>query len=176
MSLPSRLSEKQLAIREENRCSILSLEDQLKKLTQADIPIRHYWSPGLYAREMSCPAGTLLTGKIHRLPHLSVLSKGSATVWTEAGCHHLQAPATIASQPGTKRVFYAHTDLVWTTFHVNPTDETDVAKLEEALIAPDYIALGPVLHEIRDFIMSDQDSDPDQGLEDKRQPTIGAIP
>jgi hypothetical protein len=96
-------------------------------------------------------------------------------VWTEDGCSNITAPACVASPPGTKRVFYAHTDLVWTTFHPNPDNETDVAKLEALLIAPDFLALGPVLHEIRDFIMSDQDSDPEPGPQDTRAPTISPI-
>jgi hypothetical protein len=36
------------------------------------------------------------------------------------------------TQPGMKRVIYAITDTVWTTFHV--TEETDVDKIAEQIL------------------------------------------
>jgi hypothetical protein len=48
------------------------------------------------------------------------------------------APYQGITKPGTKRILYNHTDVIWTTFHVS--EETDVEKLEEVgvLVCDDY--------------------------------------
>ena len=46
---------------------------------------------------------------------------------------------TIISQPGTKRVGYAHVDSIWTNYHA--TKETDVEKIEAELVTETYDAL-----------------------------------
>jgi hypothetical protein len=132
-----------------DRCSgasvrekILALEAEMSKADQVIIRPVHYFAKGLYAREIFVPKGVLLTGKIHRTEHLNVISKGDISVVTEDGTKRIKAPFTMVSQPGTKRVGYAHEDTVWTTIHA--TEETDVDKIEKELIAPtyeDFIAL-----------------------------------
>lgn len=128
------------------RAQIEALEDAIARL---DVPAmgeqtRHYFADGLYARELTMPAGSLLTGKVHRAEHINVLSKGCITVWTEDGMKTVSAPFTLVSRPGTKRVGLAHTECVWTTFHVNPTGRQDPEELEQLLVEP----LRPQLLEI----------------------------
>lgn len=118
---------------------ILRLEAEMKKMETIEISTRHYFAHGLYAREIFIPRGVLLTGKIHKTEHLNILSKGDITVWTEEGMKRLQAPFTMVSLPGTKRVGYAHEDTVWTTIH--GTAETDIEKLEIELIEDPEIFL-----------------------------------
>lgn len=112
------------------------LEEEMLKHEQVDIQITHHFAPGVYAREMFVPAGVMLVGKIHRHAHLNIMSQGEATVVMEEGRKRVRAPFTFVSAPGTKRAFYAHEDTVWTTIH--PTDETDLEKLEEDIIAKDF--------------------------------------
>jgi quercetin dioxygenase-like cupin family protein len=106
-----------------------------ERLEPVEIEPVHYFADGLYGREITIPAGTVLTGKIHRGEHLNFLMKGDITVWTEDGMKRLQAPAVIVSKPGTKRVGFAHTDTVWVTVHAS--EETDLAALEATLIEPE---------------------------------------
>lgn len=116
---------------------ILYLESAMKKSQSCiDIEPMHYFSKGLYAREITIPKGTLLTGKIHKTEHLNIISKGDISVLTEDGPKRIQAPFTMVSQPGTKRVGYAHEETVWTTIHA--TEETDLVQLEADLIATDF--------------------------------------
>lgn len=100
---------------------------------QIDIPVRHYFSQGIYAREITIPKDTILTGKIHKYSQLNILSKGDISVLTDEGVKRVQAPFTIVSPPGTKRVAYAHEECVWTTIH--GTDLTDLEQIEERFIA-----------------------------------------
>lgn len=120
------------------RGRIAELESAMKQLPQLDIPLRHYFANGLYAREIFIPAGTLLIGKIHKEEHLNIISKGSASVLTEDGVVHITAPFTMVSFPGAKRVIWAHEDTVWTTIHFNPKNEKDLDVLEDQFILPRY--------------------------------------
>lgn len=123
------------------RDKIETMEKLMLQMEQVPIETTHHFAKGLYAREIFIPKGTTLTGKIHKTEHMNVISKGDISVMTDEGIKRLKAPCTIISQPGTKRVGYAHEDTVWTTFHA--TDETDLVKLEEQLILPDYEELPP---------------------------------
>jgi hypothetical protein len=89
----------------------------------------HYFAPGIYARELHIPAGITLTGKIHKYPQLNILSKGKISVLTEDGIKEVEAPFTVVSPAGTKRIAYAHTDCVWTT--ILNTDETNINEIEK---------------------------------------------
>jgi hypothetical protein len=121
------------------RNKIFELEAAIhRELVPIDCPVSHYFSDGVYAREMRIPAGTVATGKVHKTLHLNILSQGDVSVMTESGIKRIQAPATIVSPPGTKRAVYAHTDVVWTTIH--GTHETDLEKLEADLI--ETVAIG----------------------------------
>jgi hypothetical protein len=121
------------------RDKIDALETLMLREPQVEIEPVHHFANGLYAREITIKAGTLLTGKIHRTEHLSIVSKGRIIVWTEDGMREVAAPFTMVSRPGTKRVGYALEDTVWTTIHA--TTETDIEKLELELIAPTRAAL-----------------------------------
>jgi hypothetical protein len=105
-------------------------------------PLKHHLAPGIYAREIHLPAGTLVVGKIHRHRHLNIISQGRITCYTEFGLEHHQAPASFISEAGTKRLVYTHEDAIWTTIHPNPDNETDIATLEARYTALEYAELG----------------------------------
>lgn len=104
--------------------------------TDDKCPLKHHFAPGLYAREIFIPAGILIIGKIHRHSHVNTISKGKVVVATEFGLEELTAPHSFVSQPGVKRSVLALEDTIWTTYH--PTDETDLDKIEEYVIAPSF--------------------------------------
>ncbi len=106
---------------------------RLRNVEQVELPVVHRFTPGLYARELSVPAGTAIVTQIHRTEHPFVISKGTIRVWTEdGGIVDLSAPYTGITKPGTQRVALALTDVVWTTFH--PTTTTDLVALERELV------------------------------------------
>lgn len=117
----------------EYHTKVNALQAWMEGEVQADIPLRHYFVLGLYAREVDIKAGTLMVSKIHKTEHLFILSKGSLSVLTENGVVKLTAPHTMITKPGTRRVAYAHDDSVVTTFHV--TNKTDLAEIEADIIA-----------------------------------------
>jgi hypothetical protein len=139
VSLPDILTQDVAVDRDTFRDSILQLQEVFGAYDQVDCPLKHHFAPGVYAREISVPAGTLCVGKIHIHSHLNIISKGSGFVATETGREYFNAPYTFTSEVGTKRAVHAITDVIWTTIHL--TEKTDLAEIEAEIIAPDYETL-----------------------------------
>lgn len=95
----------------------------------------HYWADGVYGRELFIPAGTVLTGKIHKHSTLNFLMQGEITVTTPEGMRRIKAPAIFTSDPGCKKAGYAHTDVIWVNVH--PTKLKDLASIEAKFIEPE---------------------------------------
>jgi hypothetical protein len=109
---------------------IESLEAQMEQLPQESFPLRHLFTPDLYIREILLPKGSLLTTRIHLTEHPFVISSGVVSVWDdECGWLTLYAPHTGITKPGTRRILFAHTDVIWSTFHVNLDNEKDPDKI-----------------------------------------------
>lgn len=115
------------------RDKINAVEALMKEQPQVEIKVTHRFSHGVYAREIFIPAGTMLTGEIHKFENLNILSQGDISVMTESGVVRVQAPFTIVSPPGTKRIALAHTDCIWTTIH--GTFERNIDKIKNHFVA-----------------------------------------
>jgi hypothetical protein len=108
------------------------LEIETARMPQVECPTVHRFAGGVYIRETSAPAGTLVTTKIHLTEHPFMILKGEVSVWTEEdGPVRIKAPFCGVTKPGTRRVAYVHEDTVWVTFHA--TDDTDVERIEKTL-------------------------------------------
>ncbi|MGX9958523.1 hypothetical protein ACW0US_07055 [Xanthomonas euvesicatoria] len=116
-----------------------TLEDAIRQLPEQECPVEHHFADGVYGRAMHIPAGTVLTGKVHRFSTLNVLVQGEITVTTPHGMQHLKAPAIFTSEPGCKKAGFAHTDVVW--LNVHPTKLRDIASIEAKFILPEAPAL-----------------------------------
>jgi len=101
-----------------------------------ELPTRHIFAQGLYARELTIPAGMVAAGKVHCQEHLFLVLKGEISVLTEDGPIRVKAPYTLVTQPGTKRVVYAHEETVVTTVHA--TTQTDIKALESELVVSSF--------------------------------------
>tara|TARA_R110002153_G_scaffold196794_1_gene350182 strand:+ start:25 stop:627 length:603 start_codon:yes stop_codon:yes gene_type:complete len=99
-------------------------------------PVKHSFADGCYIREIFNPAGELIVTAIHKKEHPFFLMQGEMSILTEDGIKHLKAPHHGITKPGTKRIIYTHTDCIFITVHA--TEETDVAKIEEQVIAKDF--------------------------------------
>jgi hypothetical protein len=118
------------------RDGVLALEAAIKQMEQVECPVMHHFAPSNYAREIHMPAGSVIIGKIHKHAHVNVISQGHVTVVTEFERKEYFAPCTFVSEPHIKRAVYCHTDTRWTTIH--PTEETDLEKIEDEVIAKNY--------------------------------------
>ena len=126
----------QVSVAQDARDKAVGFESELLKLPQIQLPLQHYFSRGVYAREMTCPAGTAITGRIHKYSQINILSKGKVSVLTDDGVITVSAPYTLVAQPGAKRAFYVHEEAVWTT--ICGTQTTDIEQLEQELTVGTY--------------------------------------
>ncbi len=130
--------------KEDYRENVMHLEDLINKMPGAVVgeerdkylPLKHTFVDGAYVREISAPKGAFIVTKIHKVQHPYFILKGKCSVLTEDGVKKLQAPFYGITEAGTKRVVYVHEDTVWVTVHV--TNETDLDKIEEQIIAKDF--------------------------------------
>ncbi|AMM22987.1 hypothetical protein AX767_00280 [Variovorax sp. PAMC 28711] len=116
-----------------------ALEEAMRAAGNADpaaagITTHHHYAPGIYAREMRAPKGTLVTSKVHKFENLSILSKGRMALYLDDGTvREVSAGFHIVAPPGARRVAVVLEDAVWTCFH--NTTETDLARIEAQFIA-----------------------------------------
>jgi len=96
-------------------------------------PLKHIFTPGLYIREIYMPAGSCIVSKIHNTEHPFIISKGTVSVMTEEEEVLITAPHTGITKPGTRRLLFCHTDVVWTTVHAC-VDGENVDQIEERII------------------------------------------
>jgi hypothetical protein len=134
------------------RDTILALEDYLHGVPEeakidCEPLITNFFAPGVYVRQMFLPKGMVVVGKIHKTRHVSIISCGMVSVTTENGTETIEGPYTFINEPGEKRAVYAHKDTIWTTIH--PTEETDLSKIEDEVIAKDYAELENPLNNLR---------------------------
>jgi hypothetical protein len=110
------------------------LQDFLKSLPQAAIPVRHYVGHGIYTRVIAIPAGTVVIGKQHLAGQHNFLMEGQIEIIGENDRTVLTAPDVIVTGPGTKRVARTITDVMWATSLA--TDLTDIDEIERQFIDP----------------------------------------
>jgi len=96
---------------------IEALEAEWKKLPQVDIPVIHRFSGGIYAREITIPKDTFLTGRIYKEDHFDIMVSGDITVSSDDGIKRISGFNIFKGLRGKKRAGYAHEDTRWITFH-----------------------------------------------------------
>ena len=101
-----------------------------------DCPVKHYFVPGMYIREIFMPAGAKVTSLIHKTKHPFAVMKGKVSVFSENdGVQLIEAPYNGITTPNTRRVLHVHHDCVWLTYHptsIQPTGDSK-EEIEEAV-------------------------------------------
>jgi hypothetical protein len=112
--------------RTENRTKLFAFEEYAKEQEQLDIPVKHYIHGGMYAREITIPAGTALTGQIYKFDHFDIMISGDITVSTDTDePNRFTGYNFFKGLMGKKRAGYAHEDTTWITFHPFDGDNGD---------------------------------------------------
>jgi hypothetical protein len=102
----------------ERRGKINALEQAMLQEEQVPIDVNHRFNGGIYAREITIPKGTLLTGRIHKFDHFDIMLSGDISVSTDTGeVKRLTGLNIMEGKAGKKRAGYAHEDTHWITFH-----------------------------------------------------------
>ena len=102
------------------------------------IPIDHFFMDGVYVRKMTMYTGQIVIGAIHKHKHMCFLLKGHLSVASRNGTKEYKAPCYIISEPGEKRILYAHEESHWYNTHKNPKNIKNVVELEKQIVATSY--------------------------------------
>lgn len=118
-------------------------EEFLFSLDQLDVPTFHYFDDGIYIREIHAKADTVLIGHMHTRSCLNIMSKGKVLTIVNGEVAEFKANCTVRSGALTRKASIVVEDMVWSTIHANPDNETDIAKLEERHLikSPTYLRL-----------------------------------
>ncbi len=94
--------------------------------------VEHFFSDGVYAKQLNLNAFHIAQTHIHKYSHLSILAKGRVVVNVEGNEKEYIAPTCIEIKAGLEHSIEALEDS--TFFCVHHTFETDVNKVDEVLI------------------------------------------
>lgn len=126
------------------RGSVTALQREHAELPQIECPLKHYIANGVYVREATIPAGTIVIGKIHKHETINILLKGEITVVTEEGRRRMVAPCTFIAPPGTKKAAITHSEVVW--LNAFPAVSTDVDEILAEMVCDEYEDAGFLEH------------------------------
>ena len=126
------------------------MQEELAKYPQIDLQPEHYFAPGMYGRALPIPTDSYVVGKIHRHQHITMLISGEATINTDKGMQRIRAPHIWISQANAKRALHTHTDCLFFTVHLNPTDTHDLDAIEDYVIVPEP-AIAHEAHQLPEF-------------------------
>jgi hypothetical protein len=126
------------AIYQGNLDKILAFEQLVGAAEQTELPVKHYFAPGVYVRECFIRAGVCFTGRVHKHPHIAMITMGEvAFASTTDEPMRVQAPYTFHTPAGTKRAGIAITDTVFATVHGIPPELGGDVEAVEALLVTD---------------------------------------
>lgn len=116
---------------------LFNIEKALKAMPQADFPVEHEFSDGVYLRKMKAPANSLVIGMRHRFRTMNILLSGEVTYYggDSIPCMRVKAPFTFTSDALTRKLLFFHQDSVFATVH--PTDETDPDEIVKQFTIPE---------------------------------------
>ncbi len=123
-----------------------SLEAAMLDAAQVELGFTHHFASGVYAREMSAPAGALVLGHAHKTDCINIVLAGRARVMVSGSgeVRTVKAGDVFVSPAGVRKLGYVEADLRFLNIHPNPENETDLQKLEDT-----YVEKSPafLLHE-----------------------------
>lgn len=111
-------------------------QDKNAKFGDDACPLKHTFADGMYIRQITMPANTFVSSKIHKTTHPYFVLKGNVDVVTEDGIVNIQAPYWGITKAGTKRTLHVLEETIWITVHA--TEETDLKLIEAEVIAKDF--------------------------------------
>lgn len=94
--------------------------------------IAHYFSDGVYAKQLLLKKGYTAKSHKHNYDHLSILAKGEVDIVCNGLKTRFKAPSCIDIKAGIEHEIIAYEDA--TFFCIHATNETDINKVDEVLI------------------------------------------
>lgn len=100
------------------------------------VPLKHYFVPGMYVREVFMPRGSLVVSMKHTTSELNIIPRGRAIVRSGDELRLVEGPCSFESEAGIRKIVLMLEDTIWQTAHHNPDDVRDLKILESRLVKP----------------------------------------
>jgi hypothetical protein len=113
-------------------CHLLATGEDPAKLC----PVAHHFCAGLYAREVTLPAGYVVIGHPHRAPCLNIVTAGRALVHAAGTVVEIKAGDIFATAAGVRKAALVFETLRFVNVHPNADDLRDAAALEVRHVEP----------------------------------------
>tara|TARA_R110000822_G_scaffold12954_7_gene46586 strand:+ start:942 stop:1388 length:447 start_codon:yes stop_codon:yes gene_type:complete len=104
-----------------------------------EIPIKHEFADQIYLRQMTMEKDQIVIGAIHNHSHVWFLMKGKITVNDNGEVIDHVAPCYMVSEPGSKRIIYAHEHSIFVNIHKNPSNTRNIKELEKELVSMNMV-------------------------------------
>jgi quercetin dioxygenase-like cupin family protein len=104
-----------------------------------EIPIKHEFADQIYLRQMTMEQDQIVIGAIHNHSHVWFLMKGKITVNDNGEVIDHVAPCYMVSEPGSKRIIYAHEHSIFVNIHKNPSNTRNIKELEKELVSMNMV-------------------------------------
>ena len=132
-----------LADKIQHRKAIVALEQAMMQEKQVEIPPVELVHGGVYARAVTVPEGTLLTGQIYKFDHIEVMCSGTLVVTTDDGASKvLKGFNLMPAISGKKRAAYAIEETTWITFHsVGDTGDMTGQEIQDSIACNTFAEL-----------------------------------
>ena len=107
------------------------VEAELANMTPVDLPLEHFFPPGLYVRKIFMPAGSYVVSMKHKTTHPFFILKGKVAVLKETNEGGFEQEALYSggdmgiTRPNTKRFLFNIEDTTWVTCHANAENIED---------------------------------------------------
>jgi hypothetical protein len=126
---------REVAIKAEH-IPIYRLEQAIYSLPRVEIPVSHDFCKGIYARTIVIPAGTVLTGAVHKDECFFLVRNGAILITTDSEPIKAETGFMSITRPDTKRAGFALVDTMVTTFHSNPEELRDPQEIWDTFTIP----------------------------------------
>lgn len=122
-----------LQVQENNKELLIpELEKEMLEMEQEECPVEHFFSNGVYVRQVTLKAGLFVMGHRHKAPHLNIMVQGRILLLNDDGTvTELKAPFMKETGAGRKVAFILE-DTVWLNIHA--TNETNIETLEKLFL------------------------------------------
>lgn len=117
----------------------------MKLFPQVEIPLFHDFCKGIYARTILIPAGTMLTGAVHKDECFFLIRNGCILITTDKGPVKAESGFMVMSKAGSKRAGLALVDTLVTTFHANPEELREPDEIWNRFTVPAPVNLIDIL-------------------------------
>jgi len=107
------------------------VEAEMANLPPVELPLEHFFPPGLYVRKIFMPANSIVVSLKHKTMHPFFILKGKVAVLKESQDGGFEQEALYQggdmgiTKPNTKRFLWNIEDTTWVTCHANPNDIED---------------------------------------------------